>query len=222
MKLSEKLIEGAGITLHYVGGLASIWCGLALSMVALIWWGAAGVSIPWAIFTGVFGLPPIAGGVWLFRRGKVLRQLLKVKLLKEDVRRLAFQRQGKLTPDDLARHHAWSEKHALNVLKNLVAEDPDRVELQLDYESGEIFFEFSDIMRALDAEKQYQALPISEAVGRKAAEIAMMLGKTIDTFNEYIAFTKETVSEHKREKKEEKYRAKIEQFLEEIDELKQE
>jgi hypothetical protein len=51
-------------------------------------------------------------------------------------------------------------------------------------------------------------------------EISMMLGKTIDTFYDYVEFTRQTVSEHQKQKRDEKYRTKIEQFLREIDELK--
>ena len=79
-----------------------------------------------------------------------------------------------------------------------------------------------DIRRALEARKEYSALPISETVGRKAVEIAMTLGKTIDTFQDYVEFTRETVSEHHKQKKEERYRAKIEHFLDEIDGLRKE
>jgi len=220
MKLFEKLTEGAGIAVNYIGGIASLWFGAVCSLLSLIIWGLTGMSLPLGIFLGVFGLAPIGGGIWLFRRGRVLRQLFKVKLQKEDVRRLAFQHQGRLKAADLAQYHSWSEERALNILKNLAAEDPERIDLQLDYESGEIYFEFSDIMRAIESQKQYQALPISETVGRKAVEIAMTLGKTIDTFYDYVEFTRQTVSEHQKQKKDEKYRTKIEQFLREIDELK--
>ena len=220
MKLSEKLTEGAGIALNYIGGIGSIWFGAVCTLLSLIIWSLAGMSIPLALFQGIFGLAPLGGGVWLFRRGRILRQLFKVKLQKEDVRRLAFQHQGRLTPDDLAQYHEWDEERALNILKNLAAEDPERIELQLDYESGKLYFEFSDIVQAVESQKQYQSLPISETVGRKEVEIAMTLGKTIDTFYEYVDFTRQTVSQQQKQKKDEKYRAKIEQFLREIDELK--
>ena len=150
----------------------------------------------------------------------MLRDILKVKLQKETVRKLAFQKQGRLTPKDLARAQGWGEEKALNVLKNLAAEDPERMVLQLNYDSGEIYFDFSDILESLEARKQYQALPLSNALGEKAVDIAMILGKTIDTFQDYVEMTRETVSHQQHEKREERYRAKIERFLDELEELK--
>ncbi len=222
MKFLEKLTEGAGIAVNYAGGIAAIWLGGIATFITLLLWSLLGMSVPLGIFMAAFGLAPAAGGVWLFRRGKVLQQLFKVKLQKEDVRQLAFQHKGCLKPFELAKHHHWDEERALDILKNLAAEDPERIELQLDYESGELSFEFRDIRRALEARAGYNALPISETVGRKAVEIAMMLGKTIDTFQDYVEFTRETVSEHHKQKKEERYRAKIEHFLAEIDALRKE
>ena len=220
MKLLEKLTQGTGIALNYVGGVASIWFGAMFTLISLVIWGITGFSAPLAIIFVLFGLMPIGGGIWLFRRGKIQKQLLKVKLQKETVRKLAFKHQGRLLPINLARHQGWTEERALEVLKNLVAEDPDRIELQLDYESGEIYFEFSDIIRAIESQGQYQSLPISATLGRKAVEIAMILGKTIETFYEYAEYTQQTVSQHQQQKKDEKYRLKIERFLREIEELK--
>jgi len=220
MKFLEKLTEGAGIALNYAAGVASIWFGAVCTLISLGIWGVWGVGLPSVLFFALFGLTPIGGGAWLFRRGKIQKQLFKVKLQKEAVRELAFTHQGRLKPIELANDQEWTEERALEVLKNLVAEDPDRIELQLDYESGEIYFEFPDIIRAIEAQAQYQALPISETLGRKAVEMAVVVGKTIETFREYTEYTQQTVSEHRKQKKEEKYRAKIEQFLHEIDKLK--
>ena len=164
---------------------------------------------------------PIGGGIWLFRRGRIQQQLLKVKLLKEAVRKLAFKKQGRLRPIDLAQERDYTEAQALEVLKNLAAEDPDRVELQLDYDSGAIYFEFADIMRAIEARKEYQALPISETLGRKAVDIAMILGKTVETFYEYVDYAQTAAAGHQKQLKAEKYKRKVEHFLHEIDELKQ-
>lgn len=221
MNLSEKLTQGAGIAFAYAGGVAALWLGGLCTLFSLIFWGISGFSLPLALFFAIFGLAPLGTGFWLFKRGKVLREILKVKLQKETVRKLAFQKQGRLTPKDLARAQGWGEEKALNVLKNLAAEDPERMTLQLNYESGEIYFDFSDILESVDARKQYQALPLSNALGEKAVDIAMMLGKTIDTFQDYVEMTRETVSHQQHEKREERYRAKIERFLDEIEELKQ-
>ena len=220
MNLSEKLTQGAGIAFAYAGGVAALWLGGLCTLISLIIWGIAGFSLPLAMFLGIFGLAPLGTGFWLFRRGKVLRDLLKVKLQKETVRKLAFQKQGRLTPKDLARAQGWSEEKALNMLKNLAAEDPERMVLQLNYDSGEIYFDFSDILESLEARKQYQALPLSNTLGEKAVDIAMILGKTIDTFQDYVEMTRETVSHQQHEKREERYRAKIERFLDELEELK--
>lgn len=222
MKFLEKVGESAGIAVNYVGGIAAIWMGGGVTFFSLLGGVMFGMSLPLGVFMTAFGIAPAAGGIWLLRRGKVLKQLFTVKLQKEDVRRLAYQHKGYLKPSELADHHQWDEERALDVLKNLAAEDPERIELQLDYESGELSFEFRDICLALDARKEYSALPISETVERKAIEIAMTLGKTIDTFQDYVAFTRETVSAHHSQKKEERYRAKIEHFLNEIDELRKE
>ena len=221
MNLSEKLTQGAGIAFAYAGGVAALWLGGLCTLFSLIFWGISGFSLPLALFFAIFGAAPLGTGFWLFRRGKVLRDLLKVRLQKETVRKLAFQKQGRLTPKDLARAQGWGEEKALNMLKNLAAEDPERMTLQLNYESGEIYFDFSDILESVEARKQYQALPLSNALGEKAVDIAMILGKTIDTFQDYVEMTRETVSHQQHEKREERYRAKIERFLNEIEELKQ-
>ena len=221
MNLSEKLTQGAGIAFAYAGGVAALWLGSVVTLGSLIAAGAGWLNIWLVLIWGLFGAAPLGTGFWLFKRGKVLREILKVKLQKETVRKLAFQKQGRLTPKDLARAQNWGEEKALNVLKNLAAEDPERMTLQLNYESGEIYFDFSDILESVDARKQYQALPLSNALGEKAVDIAMMLGKTIDTFQDYVEMTRETVSHQQHEKREERYRAKIERFLNEIEELKQ-
>lgn len=221
MKFLEKVTEGAGIALNYVGGIAALWVGAICTLLSLVIWSIAGIGIPSAMFFGLFGLAPLGGGIWLVRRGKIQQQLFKVKLQKELVRRLAFKHQGRLKPADLAREQEWTEERALNTLKNLAAEDPERVELQLNYETGEIYFEFSDIIRAIEERQGYQALPISESLERKAIDIAFTLGKTIDTFQEYLAYTKDASFQRHKQKKEDVYRAKIERFLQEIDELKQ-
>jgi len=220
MNLSEKLTQGAGIAFAYAGGVAALWLGGLCTLIALIIWSISGFSLPLAAFIGIFGLAPLGTGFWLFKRGKVLRDILKVKLQKETVRKLAFQKQGRLTPKDLARAQGWGEEKALNMLKNLAAEDPERMTLQLNYESGEIYFDFSDILESIEARKQYQALPLSNTLGEKAVDIAMILGKTIDTFQDYIEMTRETVSHQQHEKREERYRVKIERFLDELEELK--
>ncbi len=220
MNLSEKLTKGAGIAFAYAGGVAALWLGGLCTLLSLIIWGIAGFSLPLAVFLGIFGLAPLGTGFWLFKRGKVLRDILKVKLQKETVRKLAFQKHGRLTPKDLAKAQGWGEEKALNMLKNLAAEDPERMTLQLDYDSGEIYFDFSDILQTIEARKQYQALPLSNTLGEKAVDIAMILGKTIDTFQDYVEMTRETASHQQHEKREERYRAKIERFLDEIEELK--
>lgn len=218
MKLVDKLLHGAGIALHYMLGLGLLWMGGGITLLCLILWGIIGMSGPLGIALAVFGLTPLAAGVWLFRRGRIQQQLLKVKLLKESVRKLAFAHHGRLRPAELANAQGLSEEDALKVLRNLVAEDPQRVELQLDYASGELYFEFADILRAIEARKEYQALPASNTLGTKAVDIAMMLGKTVDTFYEYVECAKSTMADEKRM---EHYKQKVTQFLQEIEELKQ-
>ncbi len=221
MKMLEKVTKGAGIALNYVAGLASIWFGAICTLISLGIWGFAGFGVPSVIFFVLFGATPIGGGIWLFRRGRIQQQLFKVKLLKEAVRRLAFKKQGRLRPIDLAQDRDYPEEKALDILKNLAAEDPARIELQLDYDSGEIYFEFSDIIRAIEARKEYQALPVSETLGRKAVEMALVLGKTVETFREYIEYTQQAAADQQRQQRAERYKRKVEQFLNEINELKQ-
>ncbi|MDY0095866.1 MAG: hypothetical protein RBT80_24485 [Candidatus Vecturithrix sp.] len=220
MKFLEKITEGAGIALNYMAGIAALWFGAVCMLLALVIWSVAGVGLPSIFFFAIFGLAPLGGGIWLVRRGKIQRELLKVKLQKEMVRKLAFRHQGRLKPADLAREHAWTEERALETLKNLAAEDPERIELQLNYDSGEIYFEFADIIRAIEQRETYQALPFSETLERKAIDIAFTLGKTINTFQEYLTYTRQTTSHHQTQRKEELYRTKIERFLQEIDQLK--
>jgi hypothetical protein len=220
MKLIEKLTEGAGIAANYAGGIAAIGFGGFCTLISLVILGIGGVNVFSLALFLVGGLTPIGGGIWLIRRGKILKELFQVKLQKDTVRRIAFRHRGRLRPADLARHQDWSEDRALDVLKNLVAEDPERVELQLDYESGDIYFEFPDIQRTLETQGDYYSLPISETLGRQAVDIAVTLGKTIETFHEYVKATQQSVSEHQKQQRDEKYRAKIEKFLQDLDDLK--
>lgn len=228
MKLLEKVTTGAGIALNYVAGVASIWFGAICSLVTLSIWGFAGVGPASAVFFALFGLTPIGGGIWLFRRGKIQRDLFKVKLLKESVRELAFQHHGRLRPIELAQARGYSEEQALDILKNLVAEDPERIELELDYESGELYFEFADILRAIETQRGYPSLPLSDTLGKKAVDIAQVLGKTVGTFYEYVEYSRASASEHHKQHKQhkqhkaEKYKQKVEQFLQEIEQLKHE
>lgn len=222
MKLLEKVTQGAGIALNYLVGLGALWLGAGCTLISLIIWGLSGGIGPYSgIFFALFGVTPIGGGIWLFRRGKIQQQLFKVKLLKEAVRKLAFQHQGCLRPAELANAQDYPEEKALDVLKNLAAEDPDRVELQLDYESGDLYFEFSDIKRALEAKREYQALPVSETLGKKAVEIARMIGKTVETFQDYAEYAQRAAKDPQVQRKVEKYKHKMEQLLHGIEELKQ-
>lgn len=221
MKFLEKVTEGAGIALNYIAGMASLWFGAVCTLITFVMWSFSGVGAASLFFFAIFGLTPLGGGIWLVQRGRIQRQLLKVKLQKELVRKLAFKYQGRLKPADLAREQEWTEERALETLKNLAAEDPERIELQLNYDSGEIYFEFADILQAIEQRQGYQMLPISETLERKAIDIALTLGKTIDTFQEYLAYTRQTASQHQKQNKEDRYRTKIERFLREIDELKQ-
>jgi hypothetical protein len=221
MKMLEKVTHGAGIALNYIAGVAAMWFGGVCTLMTLAIWGFAGFGMPLAIFFVLFGIIPIGVGAWLFRRGKIQQQLLKVKLLKETVRKLAFKNKGRLRPTDLAQERGCTEEQALDILKSLTAEDPNRIDLQLDYDSGEIYFEFSDIIRALEARKAYQALPMSETLGRKAIEIAQVLGKTVETFYDYVEYAQQAALDHQKHIKAERYKQKVEHFLNEIGELKQ-
>jgi hypothetical protein len=220
MKMLEKIGEGAGIAMNYVVGAGMIWFGIGSTLISLLIWGLSGGVGPYsAIFFALFAALPIGGGSWLFRRGRIQQQLFKVKLLKETVRKLAFERQGRLRPLELAQAKSYSEDRALNVLKNLAAEDPDRVELQLDYDSGELYFEFPEIIRSIEAQRAYQALPKSKTLDRNAVDLARMLGKTVETFYDYVKCSQST-SQRDLEKVE-KYRQKLNQFVREIAALKQ-
>ena len=64
----------------------------------------------------------------------LLIDFLRLKLRRVLVLIVAFHSDGRLTPKELASAQGWSVEHALNVLKNLAAEDPERMTLQLDYD----------------------------------------------------------------------------------------
>ena len=225
MKMLEKVGEGAGIAMNYVIGAGAIWFGAGWSVFSLLLWTVLayfqvqGIGLPLGISVALLGVTPIGVGSWLFRRGRIQQQLFKVKLLKEAVRKLAFERQGRLRPLELAEARNYSEDRALNVLKNLAAEDPDRVELQLDYDSGELYFEFPDIVRSLESQREYQALPESNTLDKKAVDLARTLGKTVETFYDYVKCTQST-SRQSREKVA-RYKHKLDQFVRDIDALKQ-
>jgi hypothetical protein len=225
MKMLEKVGEGAGIAMNYVVGAGAIWFGVGWSAFALLLWlvlpllGAANIAWPLGVSVAVLGMTPIGVGTWLFRRGRIQQQLFKVKLLKEAVRKLAFQHQGRLRPLELAQAKSYSEEQALKVLKSLAAEDPERVELQLDYESGELYFEFTDILRLLDSQREYQAVPESKTLDKRAVELARMLGKTVETFYDYVKYAQSTNAQS--QEKVAKYKQKLDQFVRDIEALKQ-
>ena len=70
-------------------------------------------------------------------------------------------------------------------------------------------------------EKEYQALPISKTLDNKAIEIARALGKTVETFYDYVECARQASTDRRKQEKVEKYKRKIEQFVREIEELKQ-
>jgi hypothetical protein len=224
MKMLEKVGEGAGIAMNYVVGAGAIWFGAGWTAFSLLLWTVLayfqveGIALPLAISTALLGVTPIGVGTWLFRRGRIQQQLFKVKLLKETVRKLAFERQGRLRPAELAHAKNFSEERALNVLKNLAAEDPDQVELQLDYDSGELYFEFPGILRSLEARRAYQALPESDTLDKKAVDLARVLGKTVETFYDYVKCTQS--NDRRQREKGDKYKAKLNEFVREIEALK--
>lgn len=221
----EKVGEGAGIAMNYVVGAGAIWFGVGWTVFSLLLWTVLtyfhveGIIWPLGLSTALLGLTPIGVGSWLFRRGRIQQQLFKVKLLKETVRKLAFERQGRLRPLELAQAKNYSEDRALNVLKNLAAEDPERVELQLDYDSGELYFEFPDIVRSIERQRAYQALPESKTLDKKAVDLARMLGKTVETFYDYVKCAQST--DQRNQEKVERYKQKLNQFVREIEALKQ-
>ncbi len=225
MKMLEKVGEGAGIAMNYVVGAGAIWFGAGWSVFSLLLWTVLsyfqmqGIGVPLGISVALLGVTPIGVGSWLFRRGRIQQQLFKVKLLKEAVRKLAFERQGRLRPLELAEAKKYSEDRALNVLKNLAAEDPDRVELQLDYDSGELYFEFPDIVRSIASQREYQALPESNTLDKKAVDLARTLGKTVETFYDYVKCTQS--EDRQSREKVEKYKQKLDQFVRDIEALKQ-
>lgn len=225
MKMLEKFGKGAGIAANYAAGALALWFGGGFTVFMLLLWTllsyfqVEGVVLPLAISTALLGLGPIGVGTWLFRRGRIQQQLFQVKLLKEAVRKLAFQRQGRLRPRELAEAKKYSEERALNVLKDLAAEDPDHVELQLDYDSGDLYFEFPDIVRSLDAQREYQALPHSETLDSRAIDMAKMVGKTVETFYDYVKCSQSTT--RRNQEKIEKYKHKLNQFVRDMETLKQ-
>jgi hypothetical protein len=221
MKMLEKIGEGAGIAANYAVGVGAIWFGAVSILISLLIWGLGGGIGPYSgAFFVLFGAAPVGGGIWMFRRGKIQQQLFKVKLLKEAVRKLAFKKQGRLRPAELAEAQSYSEERALHILKSLAAEDPDRVELQLDYESGELYFEFPEIIRAIEAKKEYQALPTSKTLDNKAVEIARTLGKTVETFYDYVEYARQVSADQRKQEKIAQYKQKIERFVREIETLK--
>jgi len=215
------LTAGAGIALNYVAGAGAIGISAVSTLISLAFWGTAGISTPLVFFFLLFGALPLGGGVWMLRQGAIRQKLLHVKLLKEMVRQHAFKYEGRMRPIDLAQAEQYSEQKALETLKNLAAEDPERIELQLDYDSGEIYFEFVDIRRALAARKEYAALPVSETLGRKAVEMAVMIGKTVETFYDYVEYAHKSVNDNRKTQKAEQYKEKVEHFLRELGDLKQ-
>ena len=186
MKIYDKVVAGAGAAVSFAGGVVLVVGSLIVTMAVLIIWGVSGsVGVFSSVFLALFGAIPLVTGIFLIRRGIVLKQVLAARLENDKVRRIAFEHHGRLRPIDLAKEMGCTENEARDILSNLAAQDTSQIELDLDFDTGDLFFDFIDIKRLSDHQRSYQSPSHAAPVQKTAIDYAILIRKTVDAFLNY-------------------------------------
>ncbi len=156
MKNPEKISERFGINFDFHMGMAALILGSLNTFIFLSIWAHWGVQVSGIITYVGLGMVPLLIGVGLLRRGRLRKAKFTKKLLQDTVRRIAFRSGGRIKPLDLVNTLGYTSQKALQLLRELAAEDPENIELKLDYDTGEIYFEFQDILKSIEANKSFE------------------------------------------------------------------
>jgi formylglycine-generating enzyme required for sulfatase activity len=156
MKNPEKISEKFGINFDLNMGIAALILGSLNTFIFLSIWAHWGIQIEGIVAYIGLGIVPLFIGVTLLRRGRTRKTKLVKKLLQDTVRRIALRSGGRIKPLDLVNTLGYNSQKALQILQELAAEDPENTELKLNYDTGEIYLEFQDILKSIEAGRSFE------------------------------------------------------------------
>lgn len=221
MKSIDKISEGASIAFNFAAGGVSILIGLVITFLFLIIWGILGLQAPFVAGYLLFGLTPLGIGIGLLKRGHARKTAFKRKLLRNSIRKIAFQNQGRVRPVDLVTEWGYTSQEALRALREITAEDPENVDLQLDYDTGEIYFEFQDIIKSIETGKPYEENFFNPRTWTETAtQVAKRIDEVLNLFDAYWTYKQRLLRESSLNGKLEEYKSKVWQLREEIEQIR--
>ncbi|HWP46943.1 MAG TPA: hypothetical protein VNM22_07245 [Candidatus Limnocylindrales bacterium] len=221
MKSIDKISEGVSITFDFAAGGVSVLIGLLVTFFFLLVWGIFGLQAPFVAGYLLFGLTPLGIGIGLLKRGHTRKTAFKRKLLRNAIRKIAFQNRGKVRPLDLVTGLGYSSQEALQALREITAEDPENIDLQLDYDTGEIYFEFQDIIKSIEAGKPYEETFFNPRTWTEtAAKVAKRIDELLNLFDAYRTYKHRLLAESSLNGKLEEYQFKVRQLREEIEQIR--
>ena len=191
MKLPEVFKKRFGIVLkHTIGIVGMGWGAFSAGCISLLWaiLHAAGVSeLQWPIGVSYlfFSVSPFGIGLWLYRKGTIEKKLLDIRLLKAEIYRLAEKTNGVLYPHHLASSRKIEIEQATELLNLLSAEDPGKVRLELDFDSGEIYYTFPSLQEELYRRETASKRQKENRLHSRAVDIAKALEIATKTFQQY-------------------------------------
>lgn len=156
MKNPEKISEKFGINFDLNMGIAALILGSLNTFIFLSIWAHWGIQIEGIVAYIGLGIVPLFIGVTLLRRGRTRKAKLVKKLLQDTVRRIALRSGGRIKPLDLVNTLGYNSQKALQILQELAAKDPENTELKLNYDTGEIYLEFQDILKSIEAGRSFE------------------------------------------------------------------
>jgi formylglycine-generating enzyme required for sulfatase activity len=156
MRDPDKISKKSDIQFDFNVGATTLAVGILNTFFFLMVWASWDVHTSGVIAYLVLGFTPLIIGVGLLKRSHTRKTAFLKRLLRDAVRRIAFRNEGKATPLDLVVALGYSSRKALQVLRDVAIEDPDNVELRLNYNTGEVYLEFRDIIKSIEAGKSYE------------------------------------------------------------------
>jgi formylglycine-generating enzyme required for sulfatase activity len=156
MKNPEKISERFGINFDFTMGTAALILGSLNTFIFLSIWAHWGLQVSGIIAYLGLGMIPLLIGIGLLRRGRTRKAKLVKKLLQDTVRKIALRNGGRIKPLDLVDTLGYNSQKALKLLRELAAEDPENIELKLNYDTGEIYFEFQDVLKSIEADRSFE------------------------------------------------------------------
>ncbi|HWP49935.1 MAG TPA: SUMF1/EgtB/PvdO family nonheme iron enzyme [Candidatus Limnocylindrales bacterium] len=156
MKNPEKISERFGINFDFTVGTAALILGSLNTFIFLSIWAHWGLQVSGIIAYIGLAMIPLLIGIGLLRRVCLRKAKFMKKLLQDTVRRIALRNGGRIKPFDLVTTLGYNSQKALKLLRELAAEDPENIELKLNYDTGEIYFEFQDILKSIEAGRSFE------------------------------------------------------------------